>query len=193
MGIDMNAMGKITRAEVEPPKYRGQYVRTLEVRSLHYVEGRTKKEENPTLQRIAKYDHLGRPVSFSPEVRAWLRKLEQEDSTNGDDNALAARLASLPAPSWLAPMEAYRTHSQRMSAFFRELDKANKGKTLEWFPITEERAQVVITGRYRRDDGKLATRDTRAPEEWSHEGRQKAISAATKRGDTLAQQIELAA
>lgn len=155
------------------------YAQALELeqvpRSAHFVDGRTSRAENPHMYRLATFAYHGTEIvgikRHSGYVAQWIKQLEAADMPD-DDAALMARLNAMPVPSAFAQMEVYKTHSQRMSQWFRELDKANKGKVLEWKPITAERAETIA------GEDKYNNR-------WTDRGREKAIETATKRGDII--------
>lgn len=90
----------------------------LNDRSMHYVEGHKSKADNPHLHRLATYDSKGNQTKLSPYVAAWLKTFD-DDALSDDDAAVAARLAALPEPEWLASVKAYRTHAQRMAEFYK--------------------------------------------------------------------------
>jgi hypothetical protein len=137
------------------------------VGSAQEVEGRGTKEENPHKYRLATYTTYRGEMSMvrhSPYVAAWIKKLEADD-VSGDDVALSARLAALPEPAWKASLAAFRTHSQRMSAWFRELDKQQR--PLTWQPTDYFERHPQAIGR------------------WSDKCRQRVIQTALKRGDVV--------
>lgn len=166
----------LTIAEVNEALERPISREDLEQRSMHYVDGHKSKADNPHWHRMGTYKQMpsGRSgtvlalVKVSPYVAAWLKTFD-DAAPSDDDAAVAARLAALPAPEWLASVKAYRTHAQRMAEFYKALDKANAGTRLEWRPICEIRAMWLKESTDWRDE----------------KAREKSNAAARKRGDIV--------
>lgn len=51
------------------------------------------------------------------------RSKSKPDALSAADAELLARLQAMPAPLWMAALASYQTHTQRMTEWYRELDR----------------------------------------------------------------------
>lgn len=105
-----------------------------------------------------------------------------------DDAAELARLKAVPLPSWARAMAVYRTHAQRMTEWYRELDK--NAKPLIWRPIDASRAAMLANecascDAFKRTGKPCDLKSHRTLKVWSAKRRDAVLRAAIARGDTL--------
>ena len=54
-----------------------------------------------------------------------MKRSKKQHAMSSEDAELMARLQALPRPRWMDALDNYKTHTQRMNEFYREIDKAS--------------------------------------------------------------------